>query len=102
MFFGSPHRGSNKAAWADIGTKIVSIVKLDAAQHLASSLKLDSEILEIIQSDFQKLLHAGDFYVHTFQEGRPINSVIGKVTFSFYDSYNESVRILKNIIVLGR
>jgi hypothetical protein len=80
MFFGSPHRGSNVAGWGDIGAKVAAMVKLDAAQHLVSSLKLDSEILDNIQSDFLKLLTAGDFYVHTFQEGQPINNVIGKVS----------------------
>jgi hypothetical protein len=79
MFFGTPHRGSSTAGWGEIGTKIASMVKLDSAQHLVSSLKLDSEILDIIQSDFMKLIVAGTFYVHTFQEGRPINNVVGKV-----------------------
>lgn len=80
IFFGSPHRGSSTAGWGEIGTKIASMVKLDSAQHLVSSLKLDSEILDNIHSDFMKMLVAGTFYIHTFQEGRPINSVIGKVS----------------------
>jgi hypothetical protein len=79
MFFGTPHKGSSTAGWGEIGTKIVSMSGLDSAQHLVASLKLDSEILDIIHADFIKLLVAGKFYVHTFQEGRPINSVIKKV-----------------------
>ncbi|KAF2739536.1 TPR-like protein [Polyplosphaeria fusca] len=79
VFFGTPHKGSSKAGWGEIGTQIVSMVRLDSAQHLVSSLKLDSEILDIIHSDFLRLLREGKFYVHTFQEGRPINNVVGKV-----------------------
>lgn len=56
MFFGSPHRGSSTAGWGEIGTKLVSVIKLDSAQHLVSSLRLDSEILDNIHSDFMKLL----------------------------------------------
>lgn len=56
------------------------MVKLDAAQHLVSSLRLDSEILDNIHSDFMKLLVEGRFWIHTFQEGKPINNVLGKVS----------------------
>jgi hypothetical protein len=58
---------------------------LDTRRTLINSLKVNSEILEIIQSDFVKMLYSGDFYVHSFQEGRPINLKFGKVhTFSLY------------------
>jgi hypothetical protein len=52
---------------------------LDTRRTLINSLKVNSEILEIIQSDFVKMLYSGDFYVHSFQEGRPINLKFGKV-----------------------
>jgi hypothetical protein len=55
------------------------MVKLDSAQHLVGSLNLNSEILDNIHSDFMKLLNRGMFYVHTFQEGKPINNYLGKV-----------------------
>lgn len=46
---------------------------------LVGSLRIDSEILETIQSEFVKMLYTGDFNIHSFQEGRPINQAVGKV-----------------------
>lgn len=79
MFFGTPHKGSDAATWAQIGTKIVAMAKLDALEHLSGSLKLDSEILNIVHSDFMKLLHGGAFYIHVFQEARPMGKGMKKV-----------------------
>jgi tetratricopeptide (TPR) repeat protein len=98
MFFGTPHRGSSTAGWGEIGTKILSMIKLDSAQHLVSSLKLDSEILDVIQSDFMQLIVAGTFYVHTFQEGRPINNVLGKVVEDFSSKLDESPMQMHEVI----
>ncbi|RYP73986.1 hypothetical protein DL771_003297 [Monosporascus sp. 5C6A] len=98
MFFGSPHRGSSAAGWGEIGTKIASMIKLDSAQHLVSSLKLDSEILDNIQSDFMKLLIAGTFYVHTFQEGQPINNALGKVVEDFSSKLDDGPMQIHEVI----
>jgi hypothetical protein len=80
MFFGTPHHGSAVASWGEIGTKIASMVMLNTRQHLVSTLRPDSIVLEIIHSDFMKMVVEGKFYVHTFQEGLPINNMIGKVS----------------------
>ncbi|KAF2195155.1 TPR-like protein [Zopfia rhizophila CBS 207.26] len=101
MFFGSPHRGSSTAGWGEIGTKIASMVKLDSAQHLVSSLRLDSEILDNIHSDFMKLLIAGTFYIHTFQEGRPINNVIGKVVEDFSSKIDDATPMQIHEVIDG-
>ncbi|KAF2477726.1 TPR-like protein [Lindgomyces ingoldianus] len=101
MFFGSPHRGSSTAGWGEIGTKIASMVKLDSAQHLVSSLKLDSEILDNIHSDFMKLLIAGTFYIHTFQEGRPINNVIGKIVEDFSSKIDDATPMQIHEVIDG-
>lgn len=79
MFLGTPHRGSDIASWSEILTKIVRLSLYDTRKKLVSSLRVDSEILEIIQSEFVKMLFKGDFRIHCFQEGRPINAVLGKV-----------------------
>lgn len=81
MFFGTPHKGSDAATWAQIGTKIVAMAKLDALEHLSGSLKLDSEILNNVHSDFMKLLHGGAFYIHVFQEARPMGKGMKKVYY---------------------
>ena len=87
MFFGTPHKGSDAATWAQIGTKVVAMAKLDALEHLSGSLKLDSEILNNVHSDFMKLLHGGAFYIHVFQEGRPMGKGMKKVYHSVLPAY---------------
>ena len=78
MFFGTPHHGSNKANVAEIATAITQLAGRDSRQNLATSLRLDSEILDNIHTDFLRLLRLGQFYIHNFIEGRPIMG-IGKV-----------------------
>jgi hypothetical protein len=79
VFLGTPHRGSKMASWSEICTKIVRLALLDTRRKLLSSLRIDSEILETIQSEFVKMQYVGDFRIHSFQEGRDINLSIGKV-----------------------
>jgi hypothetical protein len=62
-------------------SKIAKLAFLDMRQTLVGSLQIDSEILERIQSDFVKMIFTGDFSIHSFQEGRPINQTVGKVNF---------------------
>ncbi len=75
---------------------------LDTRRALINSLKINSEILEIIQSDFVKMLYSGDFYVHSFQEGRPINLKFGKVHAFRYISFERIYVGLLNGYDLGR
>jgi hypothetical protein len=63
--------------------KIAKMAFLDMRKTLVGSLRIDSEILERIQSDFVKMLYTGDFNIHSFQEGRPINQTVGKVRVFF-------------------
>lgn len=69
------------AGWGDIGARLVKIARDDVKQTLVKSLNLNSEILDRIQSGFEKMLQTGGFYVHTFQEGRAIFEKLGKVSF---------------------
>jgi hypothetical protein len=79
VFLGTPHRGSRLASWSEIFTKIAKLGALEYRKKLVASLRIDSEILENIHSEFVKMLFSGDFFVHSFQEGRPINATVGKV-----------------------
>jgi len=67
------------ASWSEIFTKIGKFGALEVRKKLVNSLRIDSEILENIHSEFVKMLFSGDFYVHSFQEGRPMNATVGKV-----------------------
>jgi len=55
------------------------MIKIEATSKLVGKLQLDSEVLDLYHSDFMRLLAEGRFWVHTFQESKPLNNVIGKV-----------------------
>lgn len=73
-----------------MGTKIVSLMNIEVTSHLVKNLKLDSQVLDIIHSDFMRLLAEGRFWVHTFQEARAINNVIGKVVEDYSSKIDET------------
>lgn len=54
------------------------MIKIEATSKLVGKLQLDSEVLDLYHSDFMRLLAEGRFWVHTFQEAKPLNNVIGK------------------------
>jgi hypothetical protein len=66
------------ANWSDIFTKIAKLAMLDMRRKLVRDLRIDSEILKTIHSEFVKMLFSGDFYVHSFQERKKINENLGK------------------------
>jgi hypothetical protein len=61
-------------------TRVAQLAFLDMRKKLVKDLRIDSEILERIHSQFVKMLYAGDFNIHSFQEGKPINTKVGKVS----------------------
>jgi hypothetical protein len=79
IFLGTPHRGSRIANWSEIFTKVARLALLDMRKKLLRDLKIDSEILDRIHSEFVRMLYSGDFTVHSFQEGKAINANVGKV-----------------------
>ncbi|KAH6686650.1 hypothetical protein F5X68DRAFT_231993 [Plectosphaerella plurivora] len=78
IFFGTPHRGSRMAGWGEMATKLVKVLNQGSKNQVIKSLALNSEILDRIQNSFEKMIAVGDFFIHTFQEGRPIMK-LGKV-----------------------
>ena len=67
------------ANWSEIFTKVARLALLDLRKKLVRDLRIDSEILDRIHSEFVRMLYSGDFTVHSFQEGNPINANVGKV-----------------------
>lgn len=74
------------AGWAGIGLRLVKMARNDVKQTLVESLNTNSEILDRIQNDFQKMLHTGDFYVHVFQEGKPMFEQLGNLKVSSHQN----------------
>jgi hypothetical protein len=77
VFCGSPHRGSNVAAWGKLVANLAAVAFVDANSKLLSHLRVDSDILGQIQENFLKTLHQATIRIHSFQEGRPLTGVKG-------------------------
>jgi hypothetical protein len=98
VFCGTPHRGSNAAEWGLLGSNIVAAAFQDSNTTLLSDLRVDGQILDLIQEDFLKTLHPNRIKVHSFQEGRPFAGIKffnGKVCaksqrFKFADPFPRS------------
>ncbi|KAL9098679.1 MAG: hypothetical protein Q9163_005707, partial [Psora crenata] len=69
VFAGTPHRGSDKAKWAGMATKLASLIQKDHSSQLSDALKRGSETLEVLQDWFKKI--QDNFHVFTFVEGLP-------------------------------
>jgi hypothetical protein len=57
MFLGTPHRGSDAASWGLLASNIAAAALQDTNSALLTSLEVDSQILDLIQDDFLKILH---------------------------------------------
>jgi hypothetical protein len=73
IFLGTPHRGAQMSGWGEIFSNIAGLAGMDVDRRLLRSLSLSSDVLDIIQENFIKMLHAQDFKVHTFKEGQGIS-----------------------------
>ena len=56
-FLGTPHHGSNKAAWGKYAASVVNIVR-KSNKDVVNVLRPDSEMLRIIQLEFHYLLRS--------------------------------------------
>ncbi|RFU29824.1 hypothetical protein B7463_g6499, partial [Scytalidium lignicola] len=74
IFLGTPHRGSNKARYAEVLRKVVSAAGFDTATQNIKALHIDSTELEIIHELFMKLYMRPDrhFTIITFHEAKGI------------------------------
>jgi hypothetical protein len=77
VFLGTPHRGSQISGWGEIFANVGRLAGIDIDRRLLRSLALGSDVLDIIQENFMKMLHAQDFKVHTFKEGQAISGIRG-------------------------
>ncbi|KAI0479955.1 hypothetical protein F4859DRAFT_454711 [Xylaria cf. heliscus] len=77
VFCGSPHRGSDAAAWGKLATNLCAMALMDTNSRLLSDLQVDSRILRLVQDDFLKALHRAPLRIHSFQEGRALTGVKG-------------------------
>jgi len=77
IFLGCPHRGANAADWGAMLGRISAAALQSPNKHLLDSLKVDSEMLEVINSAFSVHLKDDKFKIHSFSEEKGILGVAG-------------------------
>ncbi|KAH9234110.1 hypothetical protein K456DRAFT_331285 [Colletotrichum gloeosporioides 23] len=83
VFCGTPHRGSDTASWALIARHLAAVAGINVNRRQLDDLSVDSQVLDLIQDDFIKLL---DQYptirIHSFQEGRNLAGLGSKASYA--------------------
>lgn len=77
MFFGTPHRGSEKAAYGKVLVKVVSGVMVKPKSKLVNALQCNSETLMDLTSKFK--FQARPLQIAAFYELKP-TGIIGLVS----------------------
>lgn len=73
IFAGTPHRGSDKAKWAGLATRMASIIQKDHSSRLSDALKQGSDVVEQLQDWFKKI--ENNFHVFSFFEEVPVHKI---------------------------
>ena len=78
-FIGTPHNGSNIAAWASFATKLINVIK-PANSDIVGVLKPGSEMLSTIQNSFHGILRkrkdaGSEIDITCFYEELPMPSI---------------------------
>ncbi len=76
VFLGTPHRGSNRSAWATVAKNLNDAVLRNNDPRVVEALTRGSEVLERLQDTFSGLLQKISIY--SFMENMPVEG-IGKV-----------------------
>ncbi len=92
IFLGTPHRGTNRTAWARIVENLVVGVLDNPGGRAVEALSRGSEVLECLQDSFSGILQS--VIVYSFFEGLPMPG-IGKVLSVILPLVNQ--RTLSNI-----
>jgi protein SERAC1 len=78
-FVGTPHNGSDLAAWASFGVRLIAKIK-DANRQIVETLKRDSEMLQDTQDSFGQLLksrqrHGTQVQIACFYEEKAVTGI---------------------------
>jgi hypothetical protein len=87
VFFGTPHRGSDKATYGKILGNVASTVMHKPTSKLLSALQSNSDVLARLTSDFRHQLP--NYQVVTFYETKPLGlfkkEVSSQINIHFID-----------------
>lgn len=75
IFFGTPHRGADIADYGDVVRKAAAAAGFDQSSAILRGLSPDSERLEELREEFNRILYGSDWRIFSFQEDRGISIV---------------------------
>lgn len=70
MFFGTPHRGSPDASWAQMLSNVARVLQFDTNCAILQDLSSRTSKLESLRRDFLDCIIQENIVVHTFQESK--------------------------------
>ena len=77
IFLGVPHRGSEMASMGESLARVANFSFRDTNRHLLSSLEVEDELLDRINSEFLKMVQLKDLSVYSFQESSGLSGLKG-------------------------
>ncbi|KAI0115314.1 hypothetical protein F4814DRAFT_460095 [Daldinia grandis] len=77
IFLGTPHRGSAMAGWGTIALNLATLALQDSNKRISRGLRVDSEVLDIIHTQFTNRVAEKGIMINSFQEARGISGVAG-------------------------
>jgi hypothetical protein len=75
LFLGTPHRGSDYAAWGKIAERIVSAAFFDTNGKTLEHLTVNGEHLAQLAQNFEGLLYNRTFSIYSYQEAKGYKGV---------------------------
>lgn len=65
------------AEWGKIAANLASFALQNSNTGILRTLKVNGEVFDIIQDEFQAIVHENNIKVHSFQEARGISGIKG-------------------------
>lgn len=75
LFLGTPHRGSDYAAWGKIAERIASVALFDTNARNLEHLSVNGEHLAQLAQNFEGLLYHRTFSIYSYQEAKGYKGV---------------------------
>ena len=100
IFLGVPHRGSEMANMGEILARLANVALRDTNKPLLSSLEVENELLDRINSEFGKMVQLEDFGVYSFQESSGLSGLkgfSGKVVSDFSSKLDHPLEIVETM-----
>ena len=100
IFLGVPHCGSEMANLGKILARLANVALRDTNKPLLSSLEVENELLDRINSEFGKMVQLEDFGVYSFQESSGLSGLkgfSGKVVSDFSSKLDHLLEIVETM-----